>query len=59
MKPDKKSKKLNVELQNRKRNLEVVEEAIRTDPASQEKLDPVKLFLSQRIESLELELMKN
>jgi len=59
MKPSTKSKKLVSQLEDRKRNLAVVEETIRTDPSSEVKLDPVKLFLSQRIESMELELKKN
>jgi hypothetical protein len=59
MKPVKKSRKISVQLENRKRNLEVVEETIRSDPAAEEKLDPVKDFLSRRIESLEVELTRN
>jgi hypothetical protein len=59
MRPVKKSKKIESQLENRKRNLEVVEETIRSDPASEEKLDSVKDFLSRRIESLEVELRRN
>jgi hypothetical protein len=59
MKPVKKSKKIESQLENRKRNLEVVEETIRSDPTSEEKLDSVKDFLSRRIESLEVELKRN
>jgi hypothetical protein len=59
MKVERKSKKLVSQLEHRKRNLEVLEETIRADPSSEVKLDPVKLFLSQRIESLESELKKN
>jgi hypothetical protein len=47
---------LTSQLENRKRNLAVVEEAIQSDPHSGEILVPVKDFLSQRIESIELEL---
>jgi hypothetical protein len=59
MKPSTKSKKLESQLEHRKRNLAVVEETIRSDPSSEAKLDPVKLFLSQRIESMELELKRH
>jgi len=59
MKPGKKSNKLESQLQNRKKNLEVVEETIRSDPASENKLGSVKVFLSQRIESMEHELNKS
>jgi len=59
MKPQKKAKKLSSELENRKRNLAVVEETIKSDPSSEQKLEPVKTFLSERIESIELELNKN
>lgn len=58
MKTHRKSEKLASQLENRKRNLSVVEETIRSDPSSEEKLDPVKAFLNQRIESMELELKK-
>jgi len=51
-----KSDKLASQLENRKRNLAVIEEAIQSDPHSGERLLPVKDFLSQRIESIELEL---
>lgn len=59
MKSSKKSKKLEAQLENRKRNLEVVEETIRADPASEETLGSVKYFLSQRIESMETEIKKH
>jgi hypothetical protein len=59
MKPERKSRKLASQLENRKKNLAVVEETMRADPSSEEKLDPVKMFLSQRIESMELELKRN
>ena len=59
MKPVKKSRKLANELEDRKKNLAVIEETIRVDPRSVEILDPVKIFLSQRIESIELELTRN
>jgi septal ring factor EnvC (AmiA/AmiB activator) len=59
MRSRKKSEKLASQLESRKKNLAVVEETIREDPSSQEKLDPVKTFLSQKIESIELELRKN
>jgi len=55
----KKSDKVAQQIENRKRNLEVVEETIRSDPSSEEILDPVKAFLNQRIESLEIELKRN
>jgi septal ring factor EnvC (AmiA/AmiB activator) len=59
MKPVKKSQKLANQLEDRKKNLAVVEETIKTDPRSEEILDPVKTFLSHRIESIELELTRN
>ena len=52
----KKSDKLASQLENRKRNLAVIEETIRSDSQSGESLAPVKEFLSHRIESIELEL---
>jgi hypothetical protein len=52
----KKSDKLTSQLENRKRNLAVIEETIHSDPRSGEKLVSVKDFLSQRIESIEHEL---
>jgi len=51
-----KSDKLTSQLEDRKRNLAVVEEAIQSDPHSVKTLVPVKDFLSQRIETIELEL---
>ena len=48
-----KSDKLTSQLENRKRNLAVVEEAIQSDPHSVKTLVPVKDFLSQRIETIE------
>jgi len=59
MKPHKKSDKLASQLENRRQNLAVVEETIRSDPNSEQLLDPVKSFLSHRIETMELELRKN
>jgi hypothetical protein len=59
MKPGGKSRKIASQLESRKRNLAVIEETIKSDPRSEQKLDPVKEFLSQRIESLELELKRN
>jgi hypothetical protein len=59
MKSASKSQKLSLQLEHRKKNLAVVEETIRSDPAAQEILDPVKVFLYQRIESIELELRKS
>jgi hypothetical protein len=59
MKPDRKSKKLESQLENRRRNLEVVKETIRSDPASESTLGSVKVFLSERIESMEHELNRN
>ena len=55
MKPE----KIASQLRSRKRNLAVIQETIETDKSSGYKLVPVKDFLSQRIESLELELKKN
>jgi len=52
----KKSDKLASQLENRKRNLAVIEETIQSDPQSGDRLVPVKDFLSHRIESMELEL---
>jgi len=51
-----KSDNLTTQLENRKRNLAVIEETIQSDPNSGEKLVPVKDFLAHRIESIELEL---
>jgi hypothetical protein len=51
-----KSDKLASQLENRKRNLAVIDETIQSDPESREALVPVKDFLSHRIESIELEL---
>jgi len=59
MRTHKKSEKLSSQLENRKRNLAVIEETMQADPTSQEKLDSVKVFLSRRIEMLELELTKS
>jgi len=59
MKSRQKSDKLASQLDNRRKNLAVVEETIRSDPNSGELLDPVKTFLSRRIETMELELRKN
>lgn len=59
MKARKKSEKLASQLENRKRNLAVIEETIHADPSSQQKLDSVKVFLSRRIETMELELTKS
>jgi hypothetical protein len=44
------------QLENRKHNLAVVEEAIESDSRTAEKLVPVREFLSQRIQILENEL---
>ncbi|HVB11748.1 MAG TPA: hypothetical protein VNE86_01345 [Nitrososphaerales archaeon] len=44
------------QIENRKHNLAVVQEAIEADSRSAEKLYPVRDFLSQRIELLEREL---
>ncbi len=57
MKPAK-PEKLASQLEHRKKNLAVVEETIKSDPSSVELLDPVKVFLSQRIESMQNELTK-
>ncbi|MDA4129775.1 MAG: hypothetical protein OK457_03285 [Thaumarchaeota archaeon] len=51
--------KTSSQLQNRKRNLAVIQETIDADKNSGYKLVPVKDFLSHRIESLELELKRN
>lgn len=60
MKPTKKKpEKLASELENRKRNLAVIQETMRSDPSSEPTLEPVKNFLSQRIESIEIELRKS
>ncbi len=59
MKPVKKSAKVASQLVNRKKNLAVIEETIRSDPSSEEKLESVKMFLTQRIESMELELTRH
>jgi len=59
MKHERKSKKLESQLENRKKNLEVIEETIRSDPASEETLGSVKSFLSERIDSMEHELKKH
>ncbi len=59
MKPVKKSAKVASQLENRKKNLAVIEETIRSDPSSEEKLESVKMFLTQRIESMELELTRH
>ena len=56
---ERKPEKIASQLENRKRNLAVIEETIEADKNSGYKLVPVKDFLSQRIESLELELRKN
>ena len=56
---EKKPEKIAYQLENRKRNLAVIQETIEADKNSGYKLVPVKDFLSQRIESLELELRKN
>ncbi|MDA4110994.1 MAG: hypothetical protein OK439_00535 [Thaumarchaeota archaeon] len=47
------------ELENRKRNLTVIQETIAADKVSGYKLVPVKDFLSRRIESLEQDLKMN
>jgi hypothetical protein len=44
------------QLENRKHNLSVIQEAIQADARSAEKLESVRNFLSQRIEVLEKEL---
>ncbi|MHB1867949.1 MAG: hypothetical protein ACYCPP_03290 [Nitrososphaerales archaeon] len=44
------------QIENRKHNLAVVQEAIAADSRSAEKLVPVREFLSHRIELLEQEL---
>jgi len=59
MKSVSKTQRLAHQLEDRKRNLAVIEETIRTDPGSVEMLDSVKVFLSHRIESIELELTRN
>ena len=59
MKPVRQSKKIESQLQIRKKNLEVVEETIRSDPDSENTLGSVRVFLSQRIETLEHELNRN
>jgi hypothetical protein len=51
--------KLYSQLEHRRKNLAVIEQTIEADKNSGYKLVPVKDFLSQRIESLELELKKN
>jgi len=56
---EKKPARIATQLENRKRNLAVIQETIDADKSSGYKLVPVKEFLSQRIESLELELRKN
>ncbi|MGA2874236.1 MAG: hypothetical protein ABSE82_01745 [Nitrososphaerales archaeon] len=45
------------QLENRKHNLAVVQEAIQADARSAETLAPVRDFLSQRIAVLEQELV--
>ncbi|MDG6997517.1 MAG: hypothetical protein JRN15_00190 [Nitrososphaerota archaeon] len=44
------------QLENRKHNLSVIQDAINADARSAEKLESVRNFLSQRIEVLEKEL---
>ena len=51
--------KLYSQLENRRRNLAAIRETIEADKNSGYKLVPVKDFLSQRIESMELELKRN
>jgi hypothetical protein len=53
---DRKSKKLASQLENRKQNLAVIQEAIKADSRNGQKLVPVEEFLAQRIELLENEL---
>jgi hypothetical protein len=50
------SRRLETELEDRKRNLAVVQEAITTDSVSGRKLIPVRDFLTHRIEQLEGEI---
>ena len=50
-------KKIASQIENRKHNLAVVQEAIQADARSAEKLVPVRDFLSHRIELLEQELV--
>lgn len=56
---NKKADRLASQLQNRKQNLAVIEETMKSDPGSEHRLEPVKEFLNQRIESLELALKRN
>jgi hypothetical protein len=56
---EKTTDKISLQLENRKRNLAVIQEAIDIDKNSGYKLIPVKDFLSQRIDSLEHELKRN
>jgi hypothetical protein len=51
-----KPRKLESELEDRKRNLAVVQEAIEADSVSGPKLIPVRDFLNQRIEKIENEI---
>ena len=54
--PTKSKTKIAGQLENRKRNLAVIEETIRLDDISGQKLIPVREFLTERIEVLEKEL---
>ncbi len=56
---EKTSDKISMQLENRKRNLAVIQEAIETDKSYGYKLIPVKDFLAQRIDSMQLELKRN
>ena len=56
---EKSTDKLSSQLENRRRNLAAIQETIEADKNSGYKLVPVKDFLSQRIESMELELKRN
>ena len=54
--PTKSIRKIAGQLENRKRNLAVIEETIRLDDTSGQKLIPVREFLTERIQLLENEL---
>ena len=56
---EKTTDKLYSQLENRRKNLAAIEETIEADKNSGYRLVPVKDFLSQRIESMELALKRN